>query len=244
MTKIPEEKNEKRKIDMQHYLVVGGTKGIGRSLVNQLIAQGQSVTVWARQAAIIPGVQVWENDPALEKPSIADLPEQLDGLVYCPGTLTLKPFARITPEEFINDFQVNLLGAVRSLQAVAPLLSKSDQASVVLFSSVAATLGMPYHSSIASSKAAVEGLVKSLAAEWAPKIRVNGVAPSLTNTPLAEKLVNTPEKREVASKRHPLQKIGSSDDLASMVSFLLSAQSSWITGQIFHVDGGMSSLKI
>jgi NAD(P)-dependent dehydrogenase (short-subunit alcohol dehydrogenase family) len=136
-----------------------------------------------------------------------------------------------------------LLGAVRSLQSVAPLLKKSEQASVVLFSTVAATLGMPFHASIASSKAAVEGLVKSLAAEWAPAIRVNGIAPSLTNTSLAEKLLNTPEKIDAAAKRNPLQKVGDPKDIAAMAAFLLSPQAAWISGQILHVDGGMSSLK-
>lgn len=228
---------------MKHYLIVGGTRGIGAALTAQLIGEGHKVTIWARNAVDVAGAQCIVNNPAQNTPDLTGLPDALDGLVYCPGSINLKPFARLSAEDFLQDFQINLLGAVRSLQSVAPLLKKSEQASVVLFSTVAATLGMPFHASIASSKAAVEGLVKSLAAEWAPAIRVNGIAPSLTNTSLAEKLLNTPEKMDAAAKRHPLQKVGDPKDIAAMAAFLLSPQAAWISGQILHVDGGMSSLK-
>lgn len=228
---------------MKHYLIVGGTRGIGAALATQLIGEGHNVILWARTAVDLPGAQLFINNPAESIPDLSGLPDVLDGLVYCPGSINLKPFARLSPDDFLQDFHINFLGAVRSLQAVAPLLKKSQQASVVLFSSVAATLGMPFHASIASSKAAIEGLVKSIAAEWAPAIRVNGIAPSLVNTSLTEKLLNTAEKIEASAKRHPLQRAGNPEDVAATAAFLLSSQSSWITGQIFHVDGGMSALK-
>lgn len=228
---------------MNKLLIVGGTKGIGAALVAHL-AEQHEIVVWARHEAEVPGAQVVVNNPTESAPDLSGLPEVLDGLVYCPGSINLKPFARLTPEDFMQDFSINLLGAVRSLQAVAPRLKKSPQASVVLFSSVAAATGMPYHASIAASKAAVEGFVRSLAAEWAPHIRVNGIAPSITATPLAEKLLNSPERLEAATRRHPLQRIGDAAEIAQLAAFLLSPQSAFITGQIITADGGLGRLRI
>lgn len=228
---------------MSNYLIVGGSRGIGRELVYTLLTQGHSVTVWVRNAAELAGANVIINNPAEQVPDLEDLPEVLDGVVYCPGSINLKPFARLSPDEFMQDFQLNVLGAVRTLQAVAPRLKKSIKASVVLFSTVAVDTGMPFHASIAASKGALEGLVKSLAAEWAPAIRVNAIAPSLTKTSLAEKLVNTPEKLAAAAQRHPLQQIGEAEDVAAMAAFLLSHHARWMTGQIIHMDGGMSAIK-
>lgn len=228
---------------MSNYLIVGGTRGIGHALAGQLIAQGHSVTLWARHVAEVVGARVIVNNPAEQAPDTSGLPEVLDGVVYCPGTINLKPFARLSADDFLQDLQINLLGAVRTLQAVAPLLKKSEQASVVLFSTVAVALGMPFHASIAASKGALEGLVKSLAAEWAPAVRVNAIAPSLTKTALAEKLINSPEKLDAAAKRHPLQQLGEAEDIAAMAAFLLSPQARWMTGQIIAMDGGMSAIK-
>lgn len=172
------------------------------------------------------------------------LPEILHGVVYCPGSIRLRPFERIAAEDFRADFELNVLGAIQVLQATVKRLKKANGASVVLFSTVAAETGMAFHTSVATAKAAVEGLARALAAEYATSnIRVNAVAPSLTNTPLAAALLSTPEKVEASAKRHPLQRIGEPQDLAYMTSFLLSDHSAFITGQVMPVDGGMSRLK-
>lgn len=228
---------------MSNYLIVGGTRGIGHALTEQLLAHGHNVTLWARTAVDVAGAMLVINDPAVQVPDTRGLPETLDGVVYCPGSINLKPFARLSADDFVQDFHINLLGAVRTLQAVSPRLKKSPNASVVLFSTVAVAVGMPFHASIAASKGAIEGLVKSLAAEWAPAIRVNAIAPSLTTTSLAEKLINSPEKREAAAKRHPLQQLGEPADIAAMAAFLLSPQARWMTGQIIAMDGGISAIK-
>lgn len=173
--------------------------------------------------------------PVLEQP--------LDGLVYFPGTINLKPFARITSADFTRDYEINALGAAMFIQHYLPNLKKSGTASVVLISSVAASLGLPFHSSISMAKAALEGLTCALAAELAPSIRVNCIAPSLVDTPLASKFIDTDEKREQVAKRNPLRKVGSPSDIAGMVSFLLCDESQWMTGQVLNIDGGMGSLK-
>ena len=172
------------------------------------------------------------------------LPEIIHGLVYCPGSISLRPFARIKPEDFLHDYNLNVVGAIKILQAALPKLKAAEQASVVLFSTVAAQLGLNFHTQVAASKGAVEGLTKALAAELSPKVRVNCIAPSLTDTPLSAALLTTPEKREANAQRHPLKKIGTPQDVAHMAAFLLCDNASWITGQIFHVDGGLSTLKV
>lgn len=169
---------------------------------------------------------------------------QIDGIVYFPGTINLKPFNRITAADFLNDYQINSLGAVAFVQAYLPNLKMSKQASIVFISTVAVNTGMPFHSSIAMAKGAVEGLTKALAAEFAPAIRVNCIAPSLTQTPLSEKFTNTPEKLEAAEKRNPLKKVGSADEVANAITFLLTEKASWITGQVIGIDGGMGNLKL
>lgn len=175
-----------------------------------------------------------------------ELPEingPIDGLVYFPGTINLKPFHRYKHEEVMNDLTVNVLGAFQSVQKYLPNLKQGTNSSVVLFSSVAATTGMTFHTSIALAKGAIEGLTRSLAAEFAPTIRVNAIAPSLTNTPLGEKFLSTPEKMEASAQRNPMKKVGTSEDLSNSIEFLLSEKSAWITGQVLHVDGGMGTLR-
>ena len=171
------------------------------------------------------------------------MPDQIDGFVYLPGTINLRPFKGIKPSSFIDDFNINVMGCVKILQKVLPRLQSSDNPSIVMFSTVAVKLGMPFHSSVSTSKGAIEGLTRSLAAEFAPKIRVNAVAPSILDTPMAEKFLNSESKIDNAKNRHPMKQIGSAQDISEMVKFLLSEKSKWMTGQIIPFDGGMSSLK-
>jgi 3-oxoacyl-[acyl-carrier protein] reductase len=228
---------------MKTYLIAGGTLGIGKATADMLVKQGHRVIALSRNTVQDSAFEhiCWDalsNDfPQLNV-------EALDGVVYAPGSINLKPFHRLSETEFLNDWQVNFMGAVKLLQHVLPLLKKSTSPSVVLFSTVAVQTGMPFHASIAAAKGAVEGLTRSLAAEWAPLIRVNAVAPSLTDTRLAEKLLSTPEKREASAKRHPLNRVAAAEDIASLTSYLLSEESRFITGQIFQADGGMSALRI
>ncbi len=225
-------------------LVFGASSGIGKATAQALIDQGANVISASRSNPEISGLEHHSFDATDKNAELDFIPEQLDGLVYCPGTINLKPFNRSSIEDFQSDLDINLLGAIRVLQASFKSLKKSDSASVVLFSTVAAKLGMNFHSSIATAKAAVEGLGKSLAAEWSMHgIRVNMVAPSLTDTPLAEKLLSTDDRKESSNKRHPIGRNGEAKDLPEMVVFLLSEKASWVTGQTIGIDGGVGSLK-
>lgn len=228
----------------KNILLVGASSGIGQKLFEMLKADGCHVFTAGRNPVDSSGHLIW--DAAVTGPFAipADWPEIFDGLVYLPGTILLKPFQRLSATDFQQDFQVNVLGFVQCMQAMLPRLKKADGSSVVLFSTVAAKVGLGFHASISSAKGALEGLALSLASELAPsKIRVNVVAPSLTDTPLASALLNTPEKLEASAKRHPLQRVGTVDDMASAARFFLSEGASWITGQCLSVDGGMSKLK-
>lgn len=173
---------------------------------------------------------------------LPEITEALDGFVYFPGTINLKPFRSLKSTDFQQDFEINVLGVIHAIQSYSKQLKEGS--SIVLFSTVAVQTGMPFHSTVSVAKGAVEGLTRALAAEFAPKIRVNCIAPSLTQTKLAGRLLNSEEKIEAMANKHPLKKIGSPKDLANALEFLLSDNSSWVTGQILAVDGGMSRLKI
>ena len=231
----------------KNILVVGGSSGIGLALVKQLVQDGAKVINVSRNKAQDwpDGVQHIELDVLGDVSSLGgQLPEQLHGLVYAAGSINLKPFTRLTPDDFLNDYRINVLGAVAVLQPALKALRASGTGSVVLYSTVAAKVGLSFHASVAAAKGAVNGLTLALAAELATQnIRVNAVAPSLTDTPLAGSLLSTDEKRDASNKRHPLGRYGQPDDIASATKFLLSEESSWMTGQIISVDGGMSTLK-
>ncbi|MBB2148169.1 SDR family oxidoreductase [Pedobacter sp. LMG 31462] len=231
----------------KNILVVGGSSGIGLSLVRLLALNGATVYNISRteHADWPQGIRHLSMDVLDEVSNMADfLPEQLHGLVYSVGSITLKPFNRLTEEDFLNDYRINVLGAARTIQQSVKNLKNAGASSIVLISSVAAKTGMPYHASVAAAKAALEGMGLSLAAEFtAQQIRVNVVAPSLTDTPLSQYLLSSPEKREASAKRHPLGKIGQPEDISSLIAFLLSEQSNWITGQVISVDGGLGKLK-
>lgn len=228
----------------KNILIIGGSSGIGLQIVKKLNEE-HNVFVANRTNESLSGLnhQYIKVDVSKETLDPSYLPDSLDGLVYCPGSINLRPFRGLKPETFIEDFNLNVMGAVRSINAVLKNLNNSSQASIVLFSTVAVQIGMPFHSSVAVSKGAIEGLTRSLAAELAPKISVNAIAPSLVNTPLAEKFLNSESKMERAVERHPLKKVGSADEIANFAIHLL-FNSSWMTGQILGIDGGIGSTKV
>ncbi len=232
---------------MKNYLIIGASSGIGKKLADMLANSGNKVygTFCTRPVQNnVPGVEYHLCNVLDENLNFSFLPDSLDGLVYCPGNITLKPFGRIRPEEFVQDYNLQVIGAIKVIQAVLPKIKSSESASIVLFSTVAVKSGFNFHTLVSTSKGAIEGLSISLAAELAPKIRVNCIAPSLTDTPLAESLLNNEAKREANAQRHPLKRIGNANDIAEMAGFLISDKSGWITGQVFHVDGGISTIKI
>ena len=231
---------------MKTYIVVGGTSGIGLE-TTKVLSHNNRVVVISREKKNIDGLTNVDFYPANITKTIDELPNiegKINGIVYCPGTINLKPMKTLRIEDFQNDFEVNLLGAVKVINIYFNNLKSAEKSSIVLFSTVAVQTGMPYHASIAAAKGAVEGLTRCLAAEFAPNVRVNCIAPSITNTPLAEKLLNNEAKLKASEDRHPLKRIGSALEIAELTAFLLSDNAGFITGQIIKIDGGISSVKI
>ena len=227
----------------KNILLIGGSSGIGLSLVNQ-ISQDHNVYVACRSNSTLPeNINYINYDVLNDELDSSLLPETIDSFIYLPGSINLRPFKSLSIESFKEDLEINLIGLIKSLKSVLKNLTASNSASIVLFSTVAVQRGMPFHSSVSSSKGAIEGLAKSLAAELSPKIRVNVIAPSLVNTPLANRFLNNDIKIEKSANRHPLKRIGSASDIANLTDYLISDKSSWITGQIIAVDGGLSTIE-
>lgn len=231
---------------MKNYLIVGHSSGIGDALTKMLAPNHRVFGTYFTKSDTYqhPNVSSHYLNVMDDAPDYSFLPNSLDGLVYCPGAIQLKPFARLKAEDFLNDYKLQVIGAIVCIQNCIPKLKISGNGAIVLFSTVAVQMGFNFHSIVSSSKGAIEGLTRALSAELAPQIRVNSIAPSITNTPLAAGLLNTPEKQEANAQRHPLKKIGMAEDIAAMAAYLLGNESKWITGQIFHVDGGMSVIKL
>lgn len=232
----------------KNIVVIGASSGIGLALVSDLTAKGANIYAVSRNAAA-----EWQsNINYLPLDILGDLtplksfiPAEVHGLVYAVGNINLKPFSRFTADDFIKDYQLNVVSAAMVVQLAIPALKAAGKSSIVFLSTIAAKMGMSYHASTAAAKSGVEGLAISLAAEFAAQqIRVNVIAPSLTDTPLSQNLLNTPEKREASAKRHPLGTVGKADEIASAIAFLLSEQGSWLTGQVIGIDGGMSAIKM
>ncbi len=231
----------------KNYVIIGGSAGIGHGIVSRLLTGGANVTVVSRTRGSIKELEqvkhieldVTSGDLVAEQ-----LPEIIDGLAYCPGSINLGPVRGLKPEAMLADYQLNVVGAVKCIQAALPGMKGANSPSIVMFSTVAVSQGMPMHASVAAVKGAIEGLTRSLAAEFAPRIRVNCIAPSLTDTPLAERLLSNDQKRAMMAERHPMKRIGTVEDIASAATFLLSDDASWITGQVLGVDGGLSTLRL
>ena len=234
-------------------IIVGGSGGIGSALARRLAAAGRALHLIGRDTAKLSATAA-ETGASHATADIGDREALADaiaaaggvvaGLVYAVGSITLKPLARITDDDIERDFRLNALGAFRSVQLALPALKANPEvSSVVLFSSIAVTQGFTSHASIGMAKGAVEGLTLSLAAELAPKLRVNCIAPSLTQTPLAAGLTANAQMASAIAALHPLQRLGEADDIAALAAFLLGPDSGWITGQIIGVDGGRSTLR-
>ncbi|WP_034925640.1 SDR family NAD(P)-dependent oxidoreductase [Gillisia sp. CAL575] len=229
----------------KNILFIGGSYGIGLEAA-KLLAKDNNLIIASRSSEELKKLDVTHLTFDASKDEIKDLelPDRIDALVYFPGSINLKPFKMLSPESFQEEMNLNFFSLVKVVQGLLPKLKNSEQASLVFFSTVAAKVGMPFHTSISAAKGAIEGFAKSLAAEYAPSFRVNVISPSLTDTQLSEKLLSNDAKREKMGERHPLKRVGTTQDIANAVEFLISDKSSWMTGQIIGIDGGLSTLNV
>ncbi|MBF4984287.1 SDR family oxidoreductase [Nonlabens mediterrranea] len=228
----------------KNILLIGGSHGIGNAIVHHMHSN-HNIYVASRNAENLPeNVTHIPFDALTDELDTDDLPESLDGFVYCPGSINLKPFKMLKQEHFEEDMNINFFSMLKVTRTILPLLTKEGTSSMVYFSTVAVGTGMPFHTSVAAAKGAIEGFAKALAAEYAPTIRVNVIAPSLVDTPLAGRLLNNDAKKEKMGEMHPLKRVGTPDDIASVAAFLLEQNAGWITGQVIGVDGGKGTLNL
>ena len=227
----------------KNILIIGGGSLIGQEVTALIQAAGDNPIVTSRSLMVIEDGDFFQLDPNEDLSQLDALPESIDGFLYCPGSISLKSLQRMDLADIQEDMKINFEGAFNIVKKVLPNLKKDAGASVVFISSVAATSGMTFHTSISASKAALEGFARSLAAELAPRVAVNCIAPSLTNTPLAANLLSDDKRIKASEERHPLNAIGDPKVIAGVIYGLLSAKENWITGQTINVDGGLSTLR-
>jgi 3-oxoacyl-[acyl-carrier protein] reductase len=227
---------------MRKIIVVGGSKGIGQAIVSSLVEDNIVINI-SRSAPLQPHANLTHYNCDILTDDLPEI-EAVDTLIYCPGSINLKPISRLKLSDFREDFEINVIGAVKTVQKYLPKLKNGNSPSVLLFSTVAAKLGMPYHASIAASKSAIEGLAKSLGAELAPNIRVNVIAPTVTETDLAAKLLRNEKMVENITDRHPLKKFLKPNEVADLATFLISEKANSISGQVYELDCGIVSFKI
>lgn len=227
----------------KNILLIGGSYGIGLEMAKTL-SKDHKVYVASRSNDELSNLDITHIpfDALTDDLSEKQIPEQLDGFVYCPGSINLKPFKTMGMDTIQKDMEINFFGLVRTVKTIMNRMNEGS--SMVFFSTVAVGTGMPFHTSVSAAKGAIEGFARALAAEYAPKVRVNLIAPSLVDTPLSERLLSNDKKKEMMSERHPLKRVGTAHDIANMATFLLDSNNSWITGQVIGVDGGMSSLNV
>ncbi|TBW29363.1 SDR family NAD(P)-dependent oxidoreductase [Gramella sp. KN1008] len=229
----------------KNILLIGGSTGIGKEIAERMASEN-NILIASRNKIETESENIrhFKFDVLEDDIQSLELPDTLHGFVYCPGSIDLKPFKMLKPSHFEKEMNLNFFGLVRTLNGVLSKLKNAEQASLVFFSTVAVKTGMPFHTGVAAAKGAVEGFARSLAAEYAPSFRVNVIAPSLTDTPLAKKLLSSDEKKKKMDSRHPLKRIGTPGDIAALAAYLLNEESSWMTGQVLGMDGGLSTLNI
>ena len=228
---------------MKNIVVIGGSKGIGKEIIKSQLEIGNKCYNLSRTDSGINNSNLNEEKVDVLNDNLPEI-ENIDSVIYCPGSINLKPILQLKEEDFINDFNINVLGAIKTVKTYLNNLKRGNDPSLLFFSTVAVGQGMPFHSSVSVAKAGIEGLTKSLAAELAPTVRVNCIAPTITRTDMAQRILRNEKIEENIANKHPLKKICEAKDISDMAGFLISTNAKNITGQIMRVDGGMSTLKI